>query len=192
MVALLGPGIREVQQHFVERRRRQLLLENLDRVVRDHAHVAEAAGLDREQAVADAGWMNLDAEKIRVGPHAGECDERCAVAEADLQHARPVTAEGRVQVERGGRKRQSPARQQLVERAPLRARDPAAAKHETPDRLPPGIAVRGAAGHARGAIRSAVSSATLRQPFNASVLSNSSARISIARVTPAAPPAASP
>ncbi len=142
--------------------------------------------------MADARRMDLDAEEIRVGPHAGEFDERRAIAEADLQHARPVTAEGRVEIERGGRERQAPSGHQFIERAPLRARDPAAAKHVTPDRLPPGIAVRRAAGHARVAIRSAVSSATLRQPFSASVLSNSSARISIARVTPAAPPAARP
>ena len=192
MVALLGPGIREVQQHLVERSGRQLTVEDLDRIVRDQPHVGDAARVDRQEAVADAGRMDFDAEEIRVGPHPGEFDERRAVAETDLQHARPVMAENRVQVERGGSERQPPSRHQIVERALLRARDPSAAQYVAPDGFPPGIGVHGTAGHARVAIRSAVSSATLRQPFSASVLSNSSARISIARVTPAAPPAASP
>jgi len=142
--------------------------------------------------MADAGRMHFDAEKIRVGPKPGEFDERRAVTETDLQHARPVTAEYCVKVERGGDERQSPSGHQFVERALLRARDPSAAEYVASDRLPPGIAIQSAGGHARAAIRSAVNSATLRQPFSASVLSNSSARISIARVTPAAPPAASP
>ena len=167
-------------------------VEDFDRVMRNHAHIGDAACIDRQETVADARRMDLDAEEVRVGPHPGKFDERRAVAEADLHHARPVAAECRIQVERGRSEGQSPLRQQLVKRATLRARDAAAAKHVTPDRLPPGIAARDAAGHARVAIRSAVSSATLRQPFSASVLSNSSARISIARVTPAAPPAASP
>ena len=118
------------------------------------------------------------------GDLVGECDEGIAIAKADLQDARRDPAECAVEIEGRSGVGNAEARQELVERAPLCLGDPAGAKHVAPDGLPRSV-------HALE-IRSAVSAAMFGQPFSASVRSSSSARIAIARATPARPPAARP
>ncbi len=53
-----------------------------------------------QHQVADAGPMHFDAEEIPLRVRRGECDQRFAVAEPDLERACRVAAEDRRQVKR--------------------------------------------------------------------------------------------
>ena len=100
VVALLRPGIREIEQDFVERGRAELVREHLDGVVRDDADVRKPARLDLEQAMADARRVHFRADEIPLGRARRELDERVAVAEADLEHPGRGTPERTVEVDR--------------------------------------------------------------------------------------------
>ena len=56
--------------------------------MRDDAQVIDAGLSGRDQAMPDAGNVNLDAEKVVVRVFGGQLHERVAVAEADLDGQR--------------------------------------------------------------------------------------------------------
>jgi len=141
VVALLRPRIREVQQQLVERRVRDLPLQHLHRIVADQSNVGQLAGVDAQQAVADAGSVDLDADEIGLRPGAREGEKRLAVADADLQHPRHRAAEHGIEVERRRRVVDAEARPELFECALLRARSASRTLHEALD------GARGVLGH---------------------------------------------
>ena len=100
VVTLLGPRIRKIEQHLVERCVRHPPLQDLHGVVADHAHVAELPCFAAQQQVSDTGRMNLEAEVIAFGMAGCQRDERLAVAEADFEHHRRDSAEGGREIER--------------------------------------------------------------------------------------------
>ena len=134
MVALLRPRIREEQVHGVERAVAELLANDVRRVARDHADVRQTGFFEQKQQVPDTGLVDLDAEVVDLPIVRGAGDEGFAVAEADVEHARGAPAEQRVEIERRARvEGHAVARQQPVERAPLRGREPARAANEAPN-----------------------------------------------------------
>ena len=96
-MALLWPGIRKEHEDLLQRRRRQLLLQYLHRVVADDAHVAQRRRLQRQQQPADAGAVDLDTQKVALRVRGREPQQVVAVAEADLRAQRrqlPKSAAG--------------------------------------------------------------------------------------------------
>src|SRR5688572_9071425 len=99
--------------------------------------------------MADTRRMDLYADEVGSRRRRSELDERVAIAKTDLQHARRGTPEHAIEVERRGGIRDAMARQQLLERAPLRPRHAPRPQYVASDRLSRCV-------HA-GASRSAVS-----------------------------------
>ena len=133
VVALLGPGIGEQDQELVEEAARDLLLEHLDRVVADEAHVAERRLLQPEQQPADTRAVHLDADEVALRVRRGERQQVLAVAEADLQGARRLAAEQGPGAERLRRELHPVFRPQLPECAFLGLGDAPGAGHEGAD-----------------------------------------------------------
>ena len=78
--------------------------------------------------------MHFEAEVIALRMRRGERREVVAVAEADLQRARRVAAEGGVEVERPARiEVDAVARPEFVQRAALRVRDATRTNDERTD-----------------------------------------------------------
>ena len=142
VVTLLVPGIREEDQHFVERIGREIPLEQFDSVVAGHAQVAQAGLLGAQHQMAHSGSMHFDAEEIALWLRRGKCFEVVAVAKTYLENTRRDTAENPVQIKlrrlralaRGCAWIQPVARPEFLQCAVLRIGDPACAQHETADR----------------------------------------------------------
>src|SRR5262245_58686080 len=99
-MALFRPGVRKVQQHLIEASGLELASQHLDRIAADDADVGETLSFAEQQQMADARPMHLEAEEVLVGPRCGECSERFAIAEADLECAPRAPTEQPVEIER--------------------------------------------------------------------------------------------
>ena len=131
VVALLVPGIGEVDVHAGQRARRHHLLQHLDRVVAQQAQVVQAPLADLAQQRAHAGLMHLDADEVEVGPRQRDLRRGLAHAEADLQHPRRGATEQGVPVGHGRLERQQVTRPQVLQGALLAAAQAAGAQYET-------------------------------------------------------------
>ena len=89
-MALLVPGIREVDADFVQRGVGDLVLEHFDGVVVIQAHVVRVVCGQCVEQAADAGRMHFDADQVAVRIARRGVAERLAVAEADFEHARAL------------------------------------------------------------------------------------------------------
>src|SRR4029077_802896 len=134
VVALLRPGVREEDEELIHRLRRDLPLEDLDRVMTYDAHVTELPLLEPEQQPADARTVDLDAEEITRRMSTGECEKILAVAEANLDAEGRLAPEQRSRLERLRRELDAVLRPQGLESTLLRHRDPTAAGYEGADR----------------------------------------------------------
>ncbi len=139
VMALLRPGIREVQQHLIERVRRQALLQHFDCVAADRAHVRQPQFLDAQHEVADTGTVHLEPQVVALGVCSGQGDQGLAVAEADLQRARCLAPEDRSEVERGGAGLDAVARPQFSPCPLLGGGHAPGAHDETADRASPRV-----------------------------------------------------
>ena len=75
VVALLGPRVREIQQHLVERAGRDALLQHFDRIAADCAHVAELEFLGAQHEVADPRPVHLEPQEIALRVRCGQRDQ---------------------------------------------------------------------------------------------------------------------
>jgi hypothetical protein len=104
VVPLLGPRVREVQEHFVEARGRQPLLEHIDGVLADYAQVPDREFFATQHQVTDPGAMHLDSEEVLRGLCRCQCDQCLAISEADLDRAACAAPEDSVEVEHRARR----------------------------------------------------------------------------------------
>jgi hypothetical protein len=92
--------------------------------------VADARAREQHEQVPDPGVVDLDADIVDVGVVRRRAEQRLAVAEADVQHARAVAAEDRLEVEPPVLEGDAVARQQLGERPALAGGRASGASHE--------------------------------------------------------------
>ena len=95
VVAFFRPGIGKEDMDAGERRRRDHVAQHFDRVVLNHAQVAQAAFGDLLAQAADARRMDFDAEVIVVGMRLRDLRGGLAHAEADFEDFRRAPAEDR-------------------------------------------------------------------------------------------------
>ena len=130
VVTLLGPWVGEVQIDPDKRGPRYLLLQDLNRVMSDEAKIFDAGLICGDQAMADAGLVNLDADKVAVRAFLCLLYERVAVAKTDFQRSLSIPAKQPCQVKYLVRVRKTVLRPQLLERFFLRCRNATCATHE--------------------------------------------------------------
>ena len=135
VVPLLGPGVREQDEDLVHGAGWDLLLEHLDRVMADEAHVVQLPGLKRQHHAADAGAVHLDPEEVALRIRGGEVEQVVPIAEADLDRARGGTPEQRSGIEQRGREFHPVLGPQLLQRALLGGRDAPGANDKGTDRV---------------------------------------------------------
>src|SRR5690606_9897369 len=104
-----------------------LLREHFHGVMADDPDVPHVAFMEAQQQSPDAGPMNLYAEIVAFRVRGGEIEEVLARSEPDLHGARSAPAEDLVEIECPWLESETPARPELLERAPLSISDPAAA-----------------------------------------------------------------
>lgn len=148
VVALLGPGVGEIDVHAGQAVRGQHVAHHFHRVVLDDADVRNGVLFDALQQRADAGVEDFHAQEVVRGAGQGDLRRGLAHAEADLQDQRRAAAEGGVHVQALGGIVQRPLVQQGLQRFALAQRDVAPAMHEAAD-------VRRARGGELGVQRSA-------------------------------------
>jgi len=112
-----------------ERSFRNHRVDDLDRVVLDHAQVREPELIDAIQRRAHARPVHLDSDVIglRVGPR--DRGGRLAHAAADLEHDRRAPAEDRGEVDRRAGERNAVSGSERLERARLRRGQAPLAQH---------------------------------------------------------------
>jgi hypothetical protein len=121
--------------HGGQRGRRHHLAKHLHRVVLDDAHVAQLLLAHQLEQRTDARRVHLQAEQVVLRVLRGVGGAGVAHAEADLQHAWGLAAEGRREVERlPGGVGQQETRAQLGHGALLARAHAAGAQHEAADR----------------------------------------------------------
>ena len=133
VVALLVPGIGEVDADLVQRSIGDLVPQHLDRIMVVQVHVVAAVLGQRVEQAAHARGVDFQADVVARRVLAGGEAQRLAVAEADLQHLGRGAAEGGVQVARGAGVVEPEARPGIVERALLGRGEAALAQHEAAD-----------------------------------------------------------
>jgi hypothetical protein len=127
VMALLGPGIREENEHLIERAQRNLL-EHLDSVVAHDAQIGQTLRLDRKQQPSHARAMNFDAEVVALRVCFGERGQVIPIAEADFHHARNASSKERIKIQRLRIESDPEFWPHLNERALLRRRQAAGAR----------------------------------------------------------------
>ena len=123
VVALLGPRVWKVEVDARQRSVRDLLLQDLDRIVHDDAQVVDAGLGGFQETVPDARFVDLDADEVPVRTGDRLFDQRLAVAEADLEHDGCGASEDRVKVEQPLVVIDAVGRPEFVQRALLRGCD---------------------------------------------------------------------
>jgi len=98
VVPFLRPGIRKVQVDAGKCVVTDAMFENLECVITDQPDIADASLKDFQKAMANAGFMHFDADKIVLRMSNRLLNQRLAVTETNFQHACGVAAEHRVQV----------------------------------------------------------------------------------------------
>jgi hypothetical protein len=78
------------------------MLQDFDCIVRNDPEIGAFGLGGRQQQMTDAWFMYLDAQKISLRRRAGPLQQVFAIAEANLERARRLSAKARVQVEDDG------------------------------------------------------------------------------------------
>ena len=86
MMPLFRPRIRKKQVGCAQRQIRNLRAQHFYGVVANDANIGQLVALDREQAMADAGLVDFDANVVFVWILRSHRDQEFAVAKADLHH----------------------------------------------------------------------------------------------------------
>jgi hypothetical protein len=110
------------------------LLENLDRIMRYQAQVRDSSLSGREQAMANAGLVNLDTQIILSRAFFSLLHQRFAIAEAYFKYDRHAPTTYRLQVERLSGERNTTLGHQFVECFLLRGSHAPGAAHKAADR----------------------------------------------------------
>jgi len=98
VMARLGPRVGKEEMNRREAVIGDHVLEDLERVVTDHAQVRQCLALDRIQQAADARPVHLDGEEIRFRMRLGDRERGFAHARADLENERRGAAEELVRI----------------------------------------------------------------------------------------------
>ena len=133
VVALLVPGVGEVDADLVQRAIGDFMPQHLDRVVVVEADVVAAVFGQGIEQPAHARGVDFQPDVVARRVLAGGKTQRLAVAEADLQHLRRAAAERRIQVAQAAGVVQAKARPGLVEGTLLGRGEAALAQHEAAD-----------------------------------------------------------
>ncbi len=133
VVALLVPGVREIDAHLVQAAVGHLVAQHFHRIVVVDAHMVAAVGFQRVEQPAHARGVHLDAEVVARRVLPGREAQRVAVAGADLHHPRRGAAEHRVEIAQLAGVVQAEARPLHVERALLGLGEAPLAQHEAAD-----------------------------------------------------------
>src|SRR6185437_6977525 len=101
VMAFFRPRIGEKDHHLVEAVRRNLLSQHFNGIVADHTHVGEPLRFERQQHATDAGTVHFDPKIVALRVSGGHFHQIVTVAEANLDGARRMTPEERVEIRRG-------------------------------------------------------------------------------------------
>ena len=107
--------------------------EHLHGIVVVQAHVAGIVLGECVEQAPDARGVDLDAQVVTVRVAGGGETQCLAVAETDLEHARRMAPEGRIEVAGRAGVIQAEAGPEGIERALLGRREPPLAQHEAAD-----------------------------------------------------------
>ncbi len=133
VVALLVPGVGEVDAHFIQRAVGDFLLQHLDRVVVVELDVVGGIIGQRIEQAAYARCVHLDADVVLAGIELRGITQGRAIAEADFQHLGRAAAEGGLQVARFAVEINAETRPAFVEGALLGRGEAALAQYEAAD-----------------------------------------------------------
>ncbi len=122
MVTFLRPRVGKIQVDSLQGVIRDLVLQDVDRVMSNQAKVLEACLASADQAVTDTGFVYFNAEIVRPPTFASLLYQRVSVAETDFERRRRLPAEQKCKVERFFLKFQPVMRPQFLERLSLRRR----------------------------------------------------------------------
>ena len=131
VVSFLRPGVWKIQIYTRDRCGRNLLTQDLDRIVIYKAQINDAGLARSQQTMPYARIMHLNSQKILPGVLRRLFDESLAIAETDFQHDGLTCLEGGTEFCRAWREFQAVNRPQLGKRLLLRRRQATAAAYET-------------------------------------------------------------
>lgn len=134
VMAFLGPGIREVEVEPGQRQQRDLVGQDFNGVMSDNAQIPETCCIGLQEAMANAGFVDLDTDEVFIRIRGGLLYEGLAIAEADFENDGAGSSEQLTEVEQGRIVLDAIHRPELIERALLGRGDPARTPYEAANR----------------------------------------------------------
>ena len=86
VMAFLRPWIRKIEVNSRNRFICKLCFQHFDGVVNDEPEIADAGLMRRNQAMADAGFVDFNTKEVLLGMSGGQFDQRVAVAKTNFNN----------------------------------------------------------------------------------------------------------